>query len=119
MRRLSCPAGKLGLGNYFVVFTANNANYFQLTGLVSADSSGNYSLSDALTPQQALYLDGKIDDGSPLNGKVTAVGGTGPVNMAATPGAGSCVSNAGGNPYNTSSPALASAMLCQLKLAFN
>jgi hypothetical protein len=114
---LLLPQSKLGGGNYVVVFTALGKNYFQITGLVSTDTSGNYTLSDLMTPIQASAIDAKIDDSWPLAGTVTAVGGTGPLNIPAVPGANSCVYNVGSPaPYNTRTSALANGRLCQLRL---
>lgn len=112
------PAGAIN-GNYVTVFTDGAYNFFQLTGIVSTTAGGVYSLSDQLAPMQAMSIDSKLDDGQPLLGSVRAVGGTGPLNVAAVPGAGSCVAATTNNPYNTVTDTLANGMLCQLRVSTN
>ncbi len=113
---LLIPQSRLGAGNYVVVFTAQGKNYLQVTGVVSTDSSGNYTLSDLITPYQASSIDSKLDDRWPLTGSVLAMGGTGPLNVLAVPGTNSCVYNVGSPaPYNMHTSALSNGRLCQLR----
>lgn len=102
--------------NHIVVYTDGSQNYFQLTGVQSTDGSGTYTLADRLTPMDATAIDTKLDDGQAMVGSVRAMGGAGPLGVAAVPGATSCVSTATGNPYNTATDATGSAKLCQLSL---
>ena len=117
---LLLPKAKIGRGNYLTVFSATGTNYFQIAGVVSTDTLGNYTLSNDLTPQQMFNIDSKTDDGLPLFGKVQAMEGTGPLNTQAVPGAATCAYNVGSpSPYNTSTSTLANTMLCQLRVNFN
>ena len=119
------PAAKLGRGNFWTVFSAVGYNYYQLTGITSTDAAGVYTLTEALTPNESLNMDNKVDDGLPLTGVVRGMEGTGPLNTtaaAAAPAAGVCVSNAAGNPYNTTVVAgvdFGASPACQLRFRFN
>ncbi len=109
-----------GGGAYMTVYSDGNYNYYAITKVVSTTAAGVYTLADALTPNQALTIDTKIDDGVPLAGGVRAIGGAGPLDVAAVPGAAACVSNAASNPYNVSDAnGVADSVLCQLKVKFN
>lgn len=112
------PAGKIGRGNYFTVFSASGLNYYQLTGITSTDAAGVYTLTTALTPAEAFNMDVKIDDGAPATGIVRAMEGTGPLNTAAVSGAATCQFT-GGLAYNNTTAALSQTPLCQLRFRFN
>jgi hypothetical protein len=111
------PAAKVGRGNYITVFV-EGSNYYELTGIVSTDASGVYTLANALTPQEALNMDEKIDDGKPLAGMVQATEGPGPLNTTAVPGAATCVFT-GGAQYNVTTAELAATPLCHLRFRFD
>jgi prepilin-type N-terminal cleavage/methylation domain-containing protein len=116
-KELILPRAKLGGDNFITVFSAGGLNYYQMTGVVLTDFSGVYTLSTNLTPLEALAFDGKVDDGFPLTGSTRAMGGNGPLNIAAVPGAAVCVYNgATPNPYNTSTSTLANTRLCELRI---
>jgi prepilin-type N-terminal cleavage/methylation domain-containing protein len=111
------PAASIGNANFFTVFSASGANYIQLTGIASTDSLGVYTLSNALSPSQALLMDQKIDDGMPTAGIVQAMEGTGPLNTAAVAGTGTCIYTSGSSTlYNTTTTVLAGKPLCQLRV---
>lgn len=112
------PQARLARGNYFTVFSNSGLNYYQLAGITSTDASGVYTLTNALTPSEAFNMDNKVDDGAPASGIVRAMEGTGPLNTAAASGAATCQFT-GGLAYNTTTNALASTPLCQLRFRFN
>lgn len=66
------PEAKIGSGNNVYIWSLNGSNYFGvLSGMVlgqTAWTTGNLNL----TAQQAYAIDSKMDDGSPISGKVTA-----------------------------------------------
>jgi prepilin-type N-terminal cleavage/methylation domain-containing protein len=74
------PAAKLGGGNYFYVFSTSatgfpGPNYFGLSNITNVPSSPcSYCIasSPGLTVSQAASIDGKVDDGIPQSGNVTA-----------------------------------------------
>ena len=45
-------------------------NYYQITGFTSTAATGVYALVTKLSPQEALNIDTKMDDGKPLTGLV-------------------------------------------------
>jgi prepilin-type N-terminal cleavage/methylation domain-containing protein len=72
---LLLPAAKLGVGNYFYVYSFNGTNYFGLSLVTGTDGSGvlyGSATNPGLTVQQAYALDTKVDDGLPQSGNVTA-----------------------------------------------
>lgn len=104
--------------NHITVYTDGNSNYYQIAGVTATSAGGDYTLANAMTPMDALSIDTKLDDGMPLVGSVRAVGGVGPLGVAAFPGAANCVAATADNPYNTTTDATGSANLCQLSLRF-
>ena len=70
------PAAKLRKGDYFVVYSLNGVNFFQITGPVNnpvmaqlvVATNNSYSTAPGLTPVEAAYIDTKLDDGLPLSG---------------------------------------------------
>jgi len=106
------PEGKL-TGNYIEVqydnsaygYTSVDSNIFLLIGATSY-AAGLRSHVKIITPQDALSIDSKMDDGLPYFGNVLNWSG------AAAPAAGVCVSNASGNPYNTTTNTYANTPAC-------
>lgn len=134
------PEAKMDKGNYLTVFSAAGRNYFQLTGITSISSAaGAYTLSNALTAQDAFNIDAKMDDGKPRTGTVRALNSTAatslnnaaatldialtiPVGAAAV--AGDCVEDGtvpadGIADYNTLTEDEANSPACQLRMTFN
>ena len=109
------PAAKLGRGNYFTVLSDTGANYYELIGIVSTDDAGAYTLSANLTPNEALNIDIKMDDGAPGRGSVQAVDAT-DLNTLASDG-GACRVNI--NTYETSTAIKAVTPACGLRFHFN
>ncbi len=123
---LHLPEAKLGRGNFMTVFSATGRNFYQIAGVTGISAAGEYTLTNALTPQESFNMDDKIDDGRPLTGGARALISTGvaphPLNNAAAgavPAAGVCVSNVAGTPYNTSTEAFANTPSCQIRFRFN
>jgi prepilin-type N-terminal cleavage/methylation domain-containing protein len=77
------PPAKLGRGNYITVFSSSGFNYYALVGnLLQVGTDGAYyDLTNGsvfgslfgLTPQQAYFIDGKLDDGNPTTGKIVSI----------------------------------------------
>jgi hypothetical protein len=109
------PSFKLGSRNYFLVYTVEGKNFLQISNVIGTDASGVYTLANGITPKQMHYIDTKTDDGNPQEGAIQAVGGTGPVDVPAVPGAGNCVDTINGTVnYNLVTNTLANSFLCQL-----
>jgi prepilin-type N-terminal cleavage/methylation domain-containing protein len=116
------PEAKIGRGNFITTFSATGRNFYQITGVTAISNAGVYTLTEALTPQEAFNMDDKIDDGKPLTGGARAMEGTGPINttaVGAIPAEGVCVSNVAGEPYNTTTDAFANSPSCQVRFRFN
>jgi len=82
---LYLPQAKLGGGNYVYVFSggwgdnpgtaSNGVNYFGINAVTSLGKGGCSTClwaNPGMTVQQAYAIDGKIDDGLPLTGRVLA-----------------------------------------------
>ena len=69
--KLYMPEAKIKRGNLITVFASTGRNYYQITG-VTAVAAGVYTLTAVLSPQEAMNLDQKLDDGRPLTGVVRA-----------------------------------------------
>lgn len=65
------PEAKLKRGNFITVYSSSGKNYYEITG-VSAVAAGVYTLTTNLSPQEAMNLDTKLDDGLPLTGAARA-----------------------------------------------
>lgn len=116
------PEAKLGRGNMITVFASAGYNHYQIAG-ITAIAAGVPTLAAALSPQEAFNLDEKLDDGVPGTGSVRAMLATGTAlntaAVAAPPAAGVCVSNAVGNPYNTTTEEFANAPACGIRIRTN
>lgn len=120
----SVPIAKLGRGNYILVGNSGGINYWALTGVLSIQSTGEYSLDDLVTGLEAFQIDSKVDDGAPTSGGVIAVNSPngGIWNTTDTPvasgslAAGDCV--VGNNTYNFSTNS-GNDQGCQLRLRSN
>lgn len=125
------PEAKMKKGNLITVYSSSGKNYYEITG-VSAVAAGVYTLTTNLSPQEALNLDTKLDDGLPLTGiaraaySLTALDGIQASNntVAAAYVAASftgCVASdatAGTaiDPYQVSTPDYAGTLACQLRI---
>jgi prepilin-type N-terminal cleavage/methylation domain-containing protein len=116
------PLAKLGdKSTYWVAFSKNGVNYWQLGGIVSTDGNGYFTIAYTLTPTEAFQLDNKMDDGMPQTGIVRAAsdsgsGGFSALGNSLDPGATVCV--AGSGNYNLNSGTYADSFLCQLRINF-
>jgi prepilin-type N-terminal cleavage/methylation domain-containing protein len=68
------PAAKIGSGIFVYILSYNNTNYFGVSTVTSffADHDITSSANPGLTAQQAYNIDGKVDDGLPQSGSITA-----------------------------------------------
>lgn len=73
------PSAKIGRDNYVYVYSntndgadvaANGVNYFGLSGISTMSIAGNITSVPAINESEALAIDGKIDDGLPISGRV-------------------------------------------------
>ncbi len=112
------PPAKIGKGTYVVTFTTGGLNFYQVTAVTSTDANGAFTLALAITPNEGFNMDNKVDDGLPTTGQVQAMEGTGPLNTAPTPGSTACVSDATGNPYNTTTT-YSNSLLCEVRFRMN
>lgn len=71
----SFPQSKIGKGGIGVYGLIDQANYFYI-GLQTPVSGSQITTSPALTPEEASAIDKKTDDGHPLEGEITAAGGS-------------------------------------------
>lgn len=114
------PAAKLGNGNYFIVYSEDASNYFQILGVTGITGTALTS-APQITPREAYDIDSKVDNGVPNSGRVTAMDGAAVNTPPSTggSGAGDCVTvtdetgtynlgTAGGDRRN-----------CSLRLRFN
>lgn len=136
------PEAKLGKGNFITAFSASGRNFYQLTGITSIDNAaGAYTLSNALTPQDAFNIDAKMDDGKPITGTVRALNSTAVTSLnnntatfdpaitlytrvGGAADIGNCVEDGalpadGNEDYNTYTDDEANSPACQLRLMFN
>lgn len=115
------PEAKLGRGNVITVYSAVGSNFYQIGGVDSV-AAGVPTLRATLTPQEAYNLDQKMDDGIPATGSSRAMSSATTLNTVsapAAPAAGVCVSNAAGNPYNSTTEAFANTPSCALRVRTN
>lgn len=115
------PESSIGRGNYWVVFSAEGKNWYQLTGINETTAGGVYDLALSLSPVEAFNIDRKTDDGRPLNGGTRALDDAAIINTASTPAAaaaGICVESTG-NTYNQTDETQANTPACQLRMRFN
>ena len=125
------PEAKIKRGNLITVFASTGRNYYQITG-VTAVTAGLYTLTAVLSPQEAMNLDQKLDDGRPLTGLARAAYSTAAVNaisaknaaIATTYAAASVTACIAGDnsaatatdPYQVSTEDYAAAPACQLRI---
>ncbi|MBN8827210.1 MAG: prepilin-type N-terminal cleavage/methylation domain-containing protein [Sphingobacteriia bacterium] len=113
------PPAKVGKGAFFIVYSINGVNYYELIGLSSV-AGGTYTTFNSLAPSDAYYIDGKLDDGMPGSGIVLASPAGSPAG-AASSGAGGAAANVCVNTtpnpdvYNNQNPAL----LCRVVIRMN
>ena len=115
------PTAKMGRGNYITVYADSGMNYYELAALTSTGFAGFYIDGNAITPAEAGSMDTKMDDGSPLTGRVIATEANPgfPFNYLdhiATPSATTCVLT-GGTQYNTTAT-YGDSFLCHLRIQF-
>ena len=111
------PESALGNFNYMIVYASEGLNYFQIAGITSTDASGDYDLSNQITPMEAVHMDTKIDDADPYTGKVMAMEGDAPNTEAVADPSGCVVLSGSKYYYNTATSVLANSTLCQLRIA--
>lgn len=63
-------------GGYWGVYSASNVNYFIL-GATGGGTRGKYVTENILSPNDAMSIDEKIDDGKPNRGVIKARGASG------------------------------------------
>lgn len=131
------PTSKLGK-SYITAGSLNGVNYWLIIPATAATggttASFTVSANAALTPQDALNIDSKLDDGNPSTGLVMAMGsiGTGSIlsiasasSAATTSTLNECVVGTYGTPaatdsYNVSTAnGSGTAPACALKIRFN
>lgn len=67
------PKASIGNSGYFVVWSQSGMNWFGVSGISLIGSSGFINTNSSFTVNQAYAIDTKIDDGTPVSGKVIAV----------------------------------------------
>ncbi len=132
--KLYLPEANLGRGNYITVYSTAGVNYYQILGMTAiVQATGVPTQVAALTPQEALNLDQKLDDGRPQTGSTRAMQSTGGLNNAytvvGTVTIGSCINAtalASGGEYNTAAgagvntaEANSNSPACSLRVRFN
>ena len=129
--KLHVPEAKLKRGNVITVYASTGRNYYQITGM-TAVAAGVYTLSAVLSPQEAMNLDQKMDDGRPLTGlaraaySLTAVNGIQAKNNATASAyvaasftgcvASDAASGTATDPYQVSTEDYAATPACQLRI---
>ncbi len=117
MRHSLFPRTDLEGNVSIATFSDGKRNYMQFAEVVETNGDGEYTLASKTTPDEALAIDTKMDDGKPMTGEMRAMGGTSALNVAAVPGAESCVYDDGSTyPYNTTTSELANSPLCQFRI---
>jgi prepilin-type N-terminal cleavage/methylation domain-containing protein len=92
-------------------YVVRNCNTISISGY-SNFSNGNYTdSSNTITPQDAMNIDTKMDDGKPFTGSIWGS----PFYAPSAPASGVCVSNATGNPYNTTNSTYANVPSCYVQ----
>jgi prepilin-type N-terminal cleavage/methylation domain-containing protein len=111
------PIAKLGNNNFVLIDELNHQNTFLLQK--GNPQGGIHNGTAALSPLEAQAIDGKIDDGLPLSGKVTVCNPTYCSAGANSPADGIC-RTAITNPqsYNTTVPAYANTPSCWLNFSW-
>jgi prepilin-type N-terminal cleavage/methylation domain-containing protein len=127
------PEAKLKHGNMITVYTSGGKNYFEVSGITSVAVTGIYTLKPSLTPQEAMGIDQKMDDGRPLTGNARAAYSTAALDgiqaktasiATGTLAAGAVTDCINGDattttstdPYNVVNDDNASQLACQLRL---
>jgi hypothetical protein len=129
--KLYMPEAKIKRGNMVTVFSSTGRNYYEITG-VSAVTAGAYTLTAVLSPQEAMNIDQKMDDGRPLTGLARAAYSLAALNaiqaknaaIATTYAAASITACINGDnsaatatdPYQVSTEDYAGAPACQLRI---
>lgn len=117
------PPGKIGKGNFWHISATGGLNYFALSGISALDNgSGAVTAGHALTPQDALQIDGKLDDSLPTTGTVNSIAVD--VAMGAIAGGSASPDNAGTDDcydtdtdvYATSVSTVANQLGCSLRM---
>lgn len=123
---LVLPQAKVGIGNYFPVYTVGNLLYYEIHALNSIAMDGYYStrVDLLIQPSNSYQLDVKMDDGLPNTGVVVARGRAdfvfGGLNQPPNNAAGiNCV--LGPSPLDPSDTYdyAASTKVCALRIKFN
>ena len=98
---LYLPTSKLRDNADYHAYGFNGKNYYYMAAITDiAATTGFLTDGPALSPLEAEYIDGKMDDGFPFTGLVRAQSALNAIDIAAAPAGGVCVSNGAGNPYN-------------------
>lgn len=99
------PSLRLRETSFLAVFPHQGRNYFMMA-TIGTNGTGALTTTAGVTPLESDSIDNKVDDGFGLTGDVRAITGvtanagfTQPT--PAAPAVGVCVSNVGGNRYNT------------------
>jgi len=120
---LSFPASKMGRQG-LLAFALNGRNQWHI-GLSAAnvDHTTATTFADALSPNESLQIDTKMDDAAPGTGGVLAVTGTAAAGIAALPAGAAndaCLVNTTPTTYNVGATnADADTVLCQLRMRWN
>ena len=114
------PIAKLGNNNFIVVSSvgaARKANSFLIQK--NNPMGGLFNGTLAISPLEAQAIDGKIDDGLPLVGKVTVCNAVYCSPQSASAANGNCMTAlANPSPYNTTVPDYANTPSCWLNIQF-
>ena len=130
------PLAKIGRGNDILAGSASGLNYYLITDILSAATTGSVTANGFLTPIEAYNMDAKLDDGMPVLGIVQAKGAanatsaasitmfTDGASAAASAASGSCLvgDTVGTNPADTYNRSLSSggtSPSCNLRFRFN
>jgi len=127
------PEAKLKHGNMITVYSTGGKNYYEISGITSVAVTGIYTFKPSLTPQEAMGIDQKMDDGRPLTGNARGAYATAVVDgiqaKTANLAAGTLAANAvtdcingdaniatATDPYNVLNDDNASQLACQLRI---
>lgn len=101
------PAARMGKGARFAIMSIAGINYYVIGNFGnSALTAGTATFTAAMTPTEALQLDGKLDDGKPASGVSTSIAVATALPGTAANGA-VTASLAAGNCYDTTLAAYA------------
>ncbi len=117
------PDAKMARGNYVTVFSNGGLNFFHVGGISSvAAVTGEYTMLNVMSPNEAGNIDRKMDDNTTTGGSVTASETTAASATIFTTALALNVANcsAVAGIYNTDlANAVQNSPLCQLNFRFN